>query len=80
MTKVTTNYKNLDPVIRDLGEMNTDEFFSFPEEGAVHLIVRKLPEGILCISLDDLQSFIESAMTVVTPRDINSISIEVDIL
>ena len=80
MTNVTTNYKNLGPVIKNLDEMNTDEFFSFPEEGAVNLIVRKLPEGVLCISLDDLQSFVQPRETVVEPREINSIAIEVEVL
>lgn len=77
---VTTTYENLGPVIKELRELNTDEFFQFPGEGAVHLIVRKLPEGILCISLDDLQSFIQDSATVVEPREVNQIEIKVELL
>lgn len=77
---VTTTYENMGPVIKELRELNTDEFFQFPEEGAVHLIVRKLPEGILCISMDDLQSFVQAPETVVEPREVNQIEIKVELL
>lgn len=77
---VTTTYENMGPVIKELRELNTDEFFQFPDEGAVHLVVRKLPEGILCISMDDLQSFVQPPETVVEPREVNQIEIKVELL
>lgn len=80
MTQVNTEYKNLGPFVKELKELNTDEFFQFPEEGAVHMIVRKLPEGTLCISLDDLQTFIQPGTTLVEPREINKIDIQVELL
>lgn len=80
MTQVNTTYENLGPIVKELRQMNTDEFFQFPEEGSLHLIVRKLPDGILCISLDDLQTFVQDGASLVEPREVNKIDIKVELL
>lgn len=77
---VTTNYKNLGPEIKELREVPIDSFFQFPDEGTVHRVVGSRDNECLCLSLDDLLTFWQPNTTIVEPREVNAIKIEVELL
>lgn len=80
MTQVNTEYENLGPLIKELRELPMDSFFQFPEEGTVYRVIYQVPDGYLCTSLDDLQSFVQPGATIVEPREVNKIDIKVELL
>lgn len=77
---VTTNYKNLGPEIKELREVPIDSFFQFPDEGTVYRILGSRDNNVQCLNLDDLQTFWQPCTTIVEPREVNSITIEVELL
>lgn len=77
---VTTTYKNLGPEVKELRELPIDSFFQFPEEGTVYRVLGKHENERICLNLDDLQSFTQPGTTIVEPREVNAIRVEVELL
>lgn len=77
---ITTTYKTLGPEIKELRELPIDSFFQFPDEGTVYRVIGKHENSRVCLSLDDLQSFTQPGTTIVEPREVNAIRVEVELL
>ena len=77
---VTTTYKNLGPEVKELRELPIDSFFQFPDEGTVYRVLGKHENECICLNLDDLQSFTQPGTTIVEPREVNAIRVEVELL
>jgi hypothetical protein len=79
MTQINTEYKNLGPIVKELNQIGTCNFFQFPDEGCVYMVVAQVPDGYICISLDDLQPFTQPGETIVEPCEVNKIDIQVEL-
>lgn len=80
MTQVNTEYENLGPIVKELRELNVGNFFQFPGEGTVYRVLSDVEGGYLCLSLDDLQAFVQPEESVVEPREVNKIDVKVELL
>ena len=80
MTQVNTEYTNLGPVVKELRLMRVNEFFQIPDEGSVYRVIHKGTEDAMCLDLDDLTVSVFKQSTVVEPREVNLITVKVELL
>lgn len=77
MTQINTSYENLGPIVKELRNMNTNEFFQFPDDGTVYRLIGRRGNEITYLNLDDLTAAVCSDTTVVEPREVDCIEVKV---